>query len=192
MQPDRSFARRLSVAGLTDKGGPAVAEHNKTEDSERELLRALLSGPAVGVPHHADEETRTTFTERRQAQMEAYGQWVATSPIYVPGSGILAFNVGAQVPIEHVEKWNLELAGVVARVATPELARAGRRFSAHEGGQLPPGSGGGTDVLVDPLPAATPPAPPGEEAADADEGGISESKPRKSTTAAKTKNEGAN
>lgn len=165
-------------------GGPAVAEQKQRTDDEQELLRALVSGPAVGVPQHADAETRKTFTERRMAQREAYGQYVADGPIYWPGTGILVFTEGMQVPLEHVEKWELEAAGMVHRVASPALARVGKRFSAKDGGQVSGGDGGG-EVAVDPQPSVMMPAPSGEEAADADEGGSTESKSRKS--AAKSK-----
>lgn len=167
------------------RGGPAVAESQSMTDDDRELARALVSGPAVGVPQHADEETRTTFLDRRMAQREAYGQFVAESPIYVPGTGTLAFNTGAQVPIEHVEKWDLELAGVVRRVATPRMAAAGRRFTADEGGQIP-GAGDTVEPVV-PQPAMTPPAPAGEQAAKDDEGGTTEKKPPARKTAAADK-----
>lgn len=89
-------------------------------------MAMLLSAPAVGIPHAADEPTRQSFVERQLAQREAYGQFRAISPIYVPGTGTLAFNKDQQVPMEHVEKWELEAAGLVARVASPEDARANR------------------------------------------------------------------
>ncbi len=144
-----------------------MAEQTKDE-SEREQLRALLSGPAVGVPQTADPATRETFQSRRMDQLEAYGQFVAISPIYWPGTGTLVFNEGSQVPVEHVEKWLLEEAGLVQRVASPRLARAGRRFDAEHGGQLP-----GPETTDDPMvmPTATPPAPAGETAVKDDDGG---------------------
>ena len=145
-----------------------MAEQTTKDESEREQLRALLSGPAVGMPQAADEDTRATYQSRRLDQMEAYGQFIAEAEIYVPGTSTLAFVTGAQVPIEHVEKWDLELAGMVRRVASPRLARAGRRFDAEHGGQLP----GEVDPAEPELaPTATPPAPAGPEAAKADEGG---------------------
>ncbi len=149
-----------------------MAEQQTMHDDEKALLRALVSGPAVGVPQHADEGVRETFTERRMAQREAYGQYIAAGPIYVPGTGTLAFNKDQQVPIEHVEKWMLVEADMVHRVASAELARAGARFPAKDGGQLP----GAEDTTepVPPQPTATPPAPAGEEAAKADEGGTTE------------------
>lgn len=117
-----------------------MADQSKTSD-EQELLRAVLSSPAVGVPQHADDESRETWLERRAAQAEAYGQFVANSNIYWPGTGTLVFTPGSQVPIEHVEKWELETAGVVDRVATAAQARKGihpsqfviRQQAAHEG-----------------------------------------------------------
>lgn len=147
-----------------------MAEQNTRDESEREQLRMLLSGPAVGMPQAADTEARQAHQNRHLDQLEAYGQFVAVGPIYWPGTGTLVFNTGAQVPIEHVEKWDLELAGLVQRVASPRLARAGRRFDAEHGGQIPGGDG------IDPAepalaPTATPPAPSGEAAAKADEGG---------------------
>lgn len=163
-----------------------MAEQSTTEQYGENELRALLSGPAVGVPQHADEETRKTFTDRRMGQREAYGQFVADGPIYWPGTGILVFAEGQQVPVEHVEKWMLEDAGMVHRVASPMLARAGRRFPASKGGQVTGGDGAG-DVAVMPVPTTTPPAPSGEEAAAADEGGTKDTKQRaaKSTPAKK-------
>jgi hypothetical protein len=104
---------------------------NKNNSDEQELLRAVLSSPAVGVPHAADEETRQTFMDRRRDQAEAYGQFVAKGPIYWPGTGTLVFSTHAQVPIEHVEKWFLEEAGLVERVASPEAARHGVHPSAY-------------------------------------------------------------
>lgn len=100
-----------------------------TDSGRADELRMLLSAPAVGVPHgSATEEERTTFAERRLAQREAYGQWQATGPIYWPGTAILCYDTGAQVDVEAVERWQLDEAGVVERVASPELARFGRRF----------------------------------------------------------------
>lgn len=163
-------------------GGPAVAEQKQRTDDERELLRALVSGPAVGVPQHADAATKETFTERRMAQREAYGQFIAKGPIYWPGTGILVFTEGQPVPMEHVEKWELEAADMVQRVASPKLARAGQRFSAKDGGQVT-GGDGNADVAVEPQPTATPPAPSGEQAAKDDEGGTESTSARRSSAA---------
>jgi hypothetical protein len=109
---------------------------DSTTDSGRaDELRMLLSAPAVGVPHgSATQEERQSYAERRLAQRETYGQYTATGPIYWPGTGILVFTTGQEVPLEHVEMWELELAGVVERVASPELARAGRRFASKAEG----------------------------------------------------------
>jgi hypothetical protein len=174
------------------KGGPAVAEsHSKAGADpqggadEQELLRALVSGPAVGVPQHADEQTRKTFQDRRMGQREAYGQFVADGDIYWPGTGTLVFTQGMAVPMEHVEKWLLEEAGLVHRVASPRLAAAGRRFPANEGGQVTGGDGDGSNELMV-NPPTTPPAPSGEQAAADDEAGTTEKQAaRKSTAAAK-------
>lgn len=103
-------------------------QKNRGGDDE---LRMLLSAPAVGVPHAADEATRQSYVDRILSQREHYGQFRATGPIYVPGTGTLAFATHAEVPMEHVEKWELERAGLVARVATPEDARAGRLTPKH-------------------------------------------------------------
>lgn len=159
------------------KGGPAVAEpQNKTRD-EQELLRALVSGPAVGVPQHADEQTRKTFQDRRMAQREAYGQFVADGDVYWPGTGILVFTQGMAVPVEHVEKWLLEDAGMVHRIASPRLAAAGARFPADQGGQVTGGDGADGNALVV-NPPGNVPAPSGEQAAKDDEGGTSDKGPK--------------
>jgi hypothetical protein len=168
------------------KGDPVVAESKSMTDDERELARALVSGPAVGVPQHADEQTRQTFLDRRMQQREAYGQFVADGPIYWPGTGILVFTEGMPVPVEHVEKWLLEEAGMVHRIASPRLAAAGARFPADRGGQVT-GGDGAHDATFEPQPTVTPPAPSGEEAAKADEGGTTEKSSRKSTAADKNK-----
>ncbi len=154
-----------------------MAEQSKAEHGEGEL-RALLSAPAVGVPQHANAEVRQTFADRRAAQREAYGQFVADHEIYWPGTSTLVFTTGQQVPMEHVEKWDLETNGMVHRVASPALARAGKRFAAKDGGQVV-GGDGNPDVPAEHLPVTTtPPAPSGEQAAADDEGGTTESKRR--------------
>lgn len=140
---------------------------DKSKNDERELLRSVLSSPAVGVPHTADEQARKTFADRRRDQAEAYGQFVAKGPIYWPGTGTLVFNTGAAVPIEHVEKWDLELADVVERVATPELARAGRRHA---------------DRAEEMASAMSEGEPSSQDSDDGNTGG----QPRKSTTAVKS------
>ncbi len=96
----------------------------KAGDQELAALTALLSGPTVDAPHNEPSpEARQTFMERRMAQREAYGQFVATVDIYDPAGDIVVFTAGQAVPIEHVENWHLEDAGMVERVATPEEAR---------------------------------------------------------------------
>lgn len=132
-----------------------MAEQKKSRGGADELAM-LLSAPAVGVPHAADEQTRQTYIERQLAQRETYGQFRATGPIYVPGTGTLAFNKDQQVPMEHVEKWELEEAGLVKRVATPEHARAGKLTPKHaraagyevddDDETPPPASQGGADA----------------------------------------------
>lgn len=93
-----------------------------------ELQKALLSGPTADVPFgETDPVVRQTFADRRAAQREAYGQFVATQEIYDPDGTILAFAPDHPVPVEHVEKWDLERTGHVVRVATADEARAGRR-----------------------------------------------------------------
>lgn len=163
-----------------------MAEQSKTQHGEDEL-RALLSAPAVGVPQHATAEERETHHDRRMAQREAYGQFVADCPIYWPGTGILVFTEGQSVPVEHVEKWDLELAGAVHRIADVRLARAGRRFPASEGGQIT-GGDGNHDVVVEPEPTVVMPAPSGEQAAKDDEGGTAKARASKSTPAKKEGN----
>lgn len=107
-----------------------------------ELQKALLSGPTTGLPHgEPDSEVRQSFAERRAAQREAYGQFVATERIYHPEDQILAFDIGHPVPLEHVDKWRLEDTGHVARVATPEEARAGRRSEKKSTGDSGSGAG---------------------------------------------------
>jgi hypothetical protein len=102
-----------------------VASTSKSKANDQELVelqRALVTSPTVGIPV-ADEETVKTFHSRRAEQREAYGQFVANSDIYPPDGTVLVFTKGTPVPVEHVEKWDLETAGVVDRVATPEEAR---------------------------------------------------------------------
>lgn len=97
---------------------------NKRPDQELVELQALLTGPTVDTPHNEpDPEARKSFIARRMEQREAYGQFVAAQDIFDPMGNTLAFAAGHPVPIEHVEKWLLEDAGLVTRVATPEEAR---------------------------------------------------------------------
>ncbi len=96
----------------------------KAGDQEIAELTALLSGPTVDTPHNeTNPEVRQTFMERRMAQREAYGQFTAAVDIYDPAGDIVVFTAGQAVPVEHVEKWHLEDAGMVQRVATPDEAR---------------------------------------------------------------------
>jgi len=92
------------------------------------MQRALLSGPTVGLPHNeGDPEVKRAFLSRREAQREAYGQFVAEEDVYDPDGIGLVFSAGMQVPVEHVEKWDLEAHGKVKRVASAEEARRGFR-----------------------------------------------------------------
>jgi hypothetical protein len=106
-------------------------------DADNELLElqraSATQGHAAGLPHGnaaADPTTLTTFAARRQAQREAWGQFVAIEPIHVGNA--LAFSVGSAVPLEHVIKYDLEAQELVARVATPEQARAGKTFGSED------------------------------------------------------------
>jgi hypothetical protein len=106
-----------------------------TSDADQELLElqrsALTHGHAAGLPAGvADPAAIATWEQRREAQREAYGQFVAAGPIY--HGNALAFNTGQQVPLEHVIKWRLVEQQMVNRVATPELARAGRAFESED------------------------------------------------------------
>ncbi len=99
----------------------------KNNDQELvDLQRAMLSGPTVGVPHaEGNTDTVRAYLARRAEQREVYGQFVATEDIYEPGGSALTFTNGMPVPIEHVEKWDLETAGMVERVASQDDARRG-------------------------------------------------------------------
>lgn len=110
--------------------GAVVASTSKQKsaaDQELvELQKALLSGPTTDIPHgEPDQEVVRAFIKRRADQREAYGQFVANEHIYDPMGNTLAFTKGMQVPIEHVEKWDLESTGHVTRTATAEEARKG-------------------------------------------------------------------
>ena len=113
-----------------------MAASKSTNDQELvELQRALLTAPTVDVPHQeADDETVRAFMKRRAAQREAYGQFTANSDIYDPMGGTLVFTPGMPVPLEHVEKWDLESAGVVNRVATADEARKGAALASAAAG----------------------------------------------------------
>jgi hypothetical protein len=106
-----------------------VASTSKKSSPDQELVelqRALLSGPTTDVPHaETDPDVTRAFLKRRADQREAYGQFVAESEIYDPMGNSLVFTKGMQVPVEHVEKWDLEATGHVSRVATAEEARKG-------------------------------------------------------------------
>jgi hypothetical protein len=56
-----------------------------------------------------------------KAVEKEYGTWVAIQPI--PMGNALAFAVGAQVPISHVERFQLDKQGLVAKANT-KAARA--------------------------------------------------------------------
>lgn len=51
-----------------------------------------------------------------KALEKEYGTWVATQPI--PMGNVLAFAVGAQVPASHVERYQLDKQGLVAKAGT--------------------------------------------------------------------------
>jgi hypothetical protein len=115
-----------------------------------ELQRALLTGPTTGVPAAGgDPEVRKTYRARRVAQREAYGQFVANSEIYDPDGSALIFAAGQPVPVEHVERLELEAMGLVNRVASPELARKGLRHDNAKDAEPvtePAGNDGGGDA----------------------------------------------
>lgn len=108
-------------------------------DADRELmeLQRSLSANGVGIAGlpsgaavAADPEAVRTWELRRAAQREAYGQWVADGDIWIGNA--LTFTDGQPVPLEHVIRFRLDELEQVNRVATPELARAGRRFESNE------------------------------------------------------------
>lgn len=108
-------------------------------DADQELMdlqRAMsVQGTAVaGLPSGAsvaeDPEAVAAWEARRAAQREAYGQYVAAGPIYI--GNCLAFNTGQPVPLEHVLTYDLEAREQVNRIASPELARAGKVFESDE------------------------------------------------------------
>ncbi len=110
---------------IKEEGCPVASSSRKgAGDQELAELTALLSGPTVDTPHNEpNPEVRQTFMERRMQQREAYGQFVAEVDIYDPEGSIVVFTAGQAVPVEHVERWRLEEAGMVNRVASPEEAR---------------------------------------------------------------------
>jgi hypothetical protein len=99
-----------------------------------ELQRSVATqGQAAGLPGGpaaANPDAITTLEARRAAQREAYGQFVALGPIHIGNA--LAFIAGAQVPLEHVIRFNLEDQELVARIANPEQARVGKTFTDEE------------------------------------------------------------
>lgn len=132
----------------------ASTSKGKDDQESVEARRDLLSGPTVGTPHaEANPEAARSFMQRRAAQREAYGQFVAEEDIYDPDGNALVFTAGMQVPVEHVEKWELEDVGKVRRVATPEEAR--KRF-------LPP-SIGPASLIGDAAATTTPATAAGTE-----------------------------
>lgn len=60
--------------------------------------------------------------EHIQALEKEYGTWVATAPI--PMGSALAFNTGAQVPASHVERFQLDKQGLVAKAGSKDARRA--------------------------------------------------------------------
>lgn len=60
--------------------------------------------------------------EHIQALEKEYGAWVATKPIHMGAA--LAFNPGAQVPASHVERFELDKQGLVAKAGTKDARRA--------------------------------------------------------------------
>lgn len=114
------------------------------------MQRALLSGPTVDVPHsETDPEVHRAYVDRRAAQREAYGQFVAAEDVYDPDGVGLVFAAGMQVPMEHVEKWDLGTYGKVRRVATAEEARRGFRSPDIGPGSLIPDSGAKPPTATD-------------------------------------------
>jgi hypothetical protein len=108
-------------------------------DADRELIElqrslsasgAGIAGLPSGAAVAADPEVVRTWELRRAAQAEAYGQYVADGDIYIGNA--LTFTNGQAVPLEHVIRFELEERGQVNRVATPEMARLGRRFETNE------------------------------------------------------------
>lgn len=122
-----------------------MASTNKPKSgaADQELVdmqRALLTGPTADIPHaETDLDVVRAFIKRRADQREAYGQFTATADIYDPMGNSKVFTKDMQVPVEHVEMWDLEATGLVQRVATPEQAR--RAFAQPDigpGSLIPP------------------------------------------------------
>lgn len=106
-------------------------------DADQELMELQRSvhtqGVNAGVSADAvaaDPQAVKVWEMRRAAQREAYGQFVALAPIHY--AGVLVFNTGQQVPLEHVINYDLEDQELVARVATPEQARVGKTFESDD------------------------------------------------------------
>ena len=108
-------------------------------DADRELMdlqRSLsasgagIAGLPSGAAVAADPAVIRTWELRRAAQQEAYGQYVADGDIYLGNA--LTFTNAQAVPLEHVIRFQLEERGQVNRVATPELARLGKRFETDQ------------------------------------------------------------
>ena len=75
---------------------------------------------AEGIPF--DGLLPAAAVEHIKALEEEYGKWVAIAPISM-GSA-LAFAKGAQVPVSHVERFQLDKQGLVAKTGTKEARRA--------------------------------------------------------------------
>lgn len=107
-------------------------------DADRELLELQrsqhMSGPAAGTPSpeavQRDPDAVSTWEQRRAAQREAHGQYVAAGPIHIGNA--LAFVTGMAVPLEHVIRYDLWDKELVYRVANPEQARAGKTFDSDD------------------------------------------------------------
>lgn len=118
---------------------------SKKSGSDQELVelqKALLSGPTTDLPHNEpDPDVTRAFMQRRADQRVAYGQFVAESDIFDPMGNSLVFTKDMQVPVEHVEKWDLEATGMVRRVATADEARRGFAVPDIGAGSLIPAAG---------------------------------------------------
>lgn len=75
---------------------------------------------AEGIPYEG--LLPAAASEHIQALEKEYGTWVAIRPI--PMGSALAFNPGAQVPVSHVERFQLDKQGLVAKAGTKEARRA--------------------------------------------------------------------
>jgi hypothetical protein len=108
-------------------------------DADQELLDlqkamsvqgTMVAGLPSGATVAADPEAMAAWQARRLAQNEAYGQYVAATPITIGNA--LAFTPGQPVPLEHVIRFNLLETEQVNRVATPEMARIRKVFESDE------------------------------------------------------------